>query len=110
VTPRSKGTHAESAVVGYLVTHGFPEAERRALNGTKDRGDIAGIPGVVIEVKAHATFELASWLDEALREGANANAPISVVWHKRRSKGDPGQWYVTMTGATFVKLIAEEGT
>jgi hypothetical protein len=104
---KTKGTAAESAVVGYLITHGFPDAERRALNGTQDRGDIAGVPGVCIEVKNQREFELAGWLDEALREGRMANAPVTVVWHKRRNKGHPGEWYVTMTGEQFVKLIAD---
>lgn len=45
---KAKGTSAESAVTTYLQTMGFIHAERRSLNGIHDRGDIAGIPGVVI--------------------------------------------------------------
>jgi hypothetical protein len=105
---KTKGTAAESAVVGYLATHGFPDAERRALNGSQDRGDVAGVPGTCIEVKAHRELELAAWLDEALREGRMANASVTVVWHKRRGKTNPGEWYVTMTGDTFALLIAPE--
>jgi len=46
---RAKGTAWETAIVGYLRGRGAPHAERRALNGSNDRGDIAGIPGLVIE-------------------------------------------------------------
>ena len=104
---KTKGTQAESAVIDYLNEHGFPDAERRALNGTQDRGDVAGVPGVCIEIKNHREFDLAQWLDEALREGRMANAPVTVVWHKRRNKGSPGEWYVTMTGETFTRLISD---
>jgi hypothetical protein len=102
-----KGTQAETAVIGYLRDSGWPDAERRALNGTQDRGDVAGVPGVCIEVKNQRDFELAAWMDEALREGRMANAPVTVVWHKRRNKGSPSEWYVTMTGEQFVRLIRD---
>lgn len=104
---KAKGTAAESAVVEYLNDNGFPNAERRALAGNTDKGDIAGIVGVVIEVKACAKTELAGWVDEATVEASNARASIAAVWHKRPRKGSPGDWYVTMTGATFLQLISE---
>ena len=104
---RGKGTHAETQVVNYLVDHGFPHAERRALNGSRDRGDVAGIPGVCVEVKNAARVCLAEWLDEATEEGHNAHASVSAVWFKRRGKGSPGQWFVLMDGEQFTKLIGD---
>jgi len=63
---KQKGTAAETAVVRYLRSlnfqhagPAFPNAERRALSGGKDMGDIAGIPDTVIEVKAAETLKLA---------------------------------------------------
>jgi hypothetical protein len=44
-----KGTAYETAVVRHLNDNGFPYAERRALAGNLDKGDIAGIPSVVME-------------------------------------------------------------
>ena len=105
---KTKGTAAETAVVNYLIDNGFPHAERRALNGNQDRGDVAGVPGVVVEVKNAVRVELAQWLDEAMREGRQANASVSVVWFKRRAKGSPGEWFVLMTGEQFTKLIADQ--
>ena len=111
---KRKGTAAETAVVNYLRTRGWPHAERRALNGAGDRGDIAGVVGTVIEVKAHARMELAAWLDETARETENDGAKYGVTWHKRRGRGSPGDWFVTMDGDTFVRLLADalgiEGT
>lgn len=106
---RSKGTRWETAIVDYLRSHGAPHAERRAPSGAKDRGDVAGIPGVVIEAKSHTGLNLAGWIDEAEVERANDGAALAVVWHKRRGKTSAGDGYVTMTGSTFVRLLIEAG-
>lgn len=102
---KKKGTAAETAVVNYLRTKGFIQAERRALNGTQDRGDITGIPGAVIEVKNCARSELAAWIDEAAAERNNDKAWLGVVWHKRRGKSRPSDWFVTMSGEQFALLL-----
>lgn len=105
---KRKGTAAETAVVTYLRTAGFVQVERRTLNGAKDRGDIAGIPGVVIEVKNCARQELAGWVAEAELERDNDHASLGVVWHKRRGRTDPADWFVTMSGDQFAKLLRQE--
>lgn len=102
---KKKGTTAETAVVNYLRAQGFTQAERRALSGHQDRGDIAGIPGAVIEVKNCARDQLAAWIDEAELEGDNDRAHTAAVWHKRRGRGSPDAWFVTMTGAHFTALL-----
>lgn len=106
---KRKGTAWESTIVDYLRGSGVPHAERRALNGAKDRGDIAGLPGVVIEAKSAAQVTLASWLDEAHAERANDGASVGVVWFKRRGRASAGQGYVLMDGATLVQLLREAG-
>lgn len=107
---RDKGTAWETAIVGYLRASGAPHAERRRLSGAKDRGDIAGLPGVVVEAKwAAARLELAAWIAEAEAERVNAGAELAVVWHHRRGKASPGDGYVTMTGATLVRLLRAAG-
>lgn len=105
---KAKGTAAETAVVRFLREAGFVQAERRTLNGILDRGDIAGLPGVVIEVKNCARQELPAWIGEAERERNNDRATLGVVWHKRRGTTDPGRWFVTMSGAQFAQLLREQ--
>jgi hypothetical protein len=107
---RSKrvGTAAETLVVDFLRLAGFRYAERRALKGQADCGDVTGLPGVVIEVKACKEMKLAEWMDETEAERENAGADIAVCWHKRRGKGSPRDWYVTMTGAQFLDLLSDE--
>lgn len=68
---KAKGTKAETDCVKYLREY-WPLAERRALAGNKDKGDIAGIPKTVGEVKAAVRIELAKWQRETLTEMGNA--------------------------------------
>ena len=105
--PKRAGTAAETLVVDHLKANGFQYAERRAMQGVNDCGDVTGLPGVVIEVKAHREMDLAEWMDETEVERANAGAELAVCWHKRRRKGSPADWYVTMTGAQFVALLKD---
>jgi hypothetical protein len=103
---KAKGTAAETAVVNYLGDHGIA-CERRALNGTQDRGDVAGISGVVLEVKNCAKTELAGWVDELRVEMRNDGAHVGAVVHKRRGKSSPGEWFCTMPFDVFVRLLNE---
>lgn len=108
-TQRQKGTSWETAIVGYLRESGAVHAERRAGNGAADRGDITGLPGVVIEAKSCARTELAAWLDEADRERVNAAADVGLVWFKRRGRTSPGAGFVLMSGEQAVRLLAAAG-
>lgn len=94
---RSTGTTAETAVVRYLQNW-WPAAERRALSGNKDKGDVAGIPGVCIEIKAAKTLELAAWRRETWTEMENAGAHTCVLVVKRPYK-PVSKWdaYMPMT-------------
>lgn len=83
---KRKGTAWETAVVDYLRQAGHPHVERRALAGASDRGDIAGIPGVVIECKNAKAVTLAKWTDELTREKANDHATHAVLVVKRRGR------------------------
>lgn len=77
---KNKGTRAETAVVRYAQTNGFPLAERLALHGSKDIGDIRLAPGLILEVKAGKAAQTASlhqiqkWLQETSTEARNAAA------------------------------------
>lgn len=105
---RQKGTRWETAIVDFLRMW-WPHVERRTLSGVKDRGDIAGIPGVVIEAKNSNRTELAAWIAEAEAEGDNASATVRVVWMHRRGKSAAGDGYVVMTGGQFAYLLKQAG-
>jgi Holliday junction resolvase len=102
---KQKGTTAEREVVRYLQQW-WPAAERRALSGNKDKGDVAGIPGVVVEVKAAARLELAKWQRETLAEQENAQAAYCVLVVKRPYKA-AGEWDAYMPASQIVGFGGE---
>jgi len=104
---KQKGTAWERAVVDYLRSNGQPYAERRALNGALDKGDVSGIPGVVIECKNEKTVTLGAYADEVKTETANAGASIGVAVVKRRNRG-VGDAYVVMTLDQFASMLADD--
>lgn len=106
---KRKGTAWESAIVDYLRGAGWRHAERRATAGAHDRGDVAGLPGVVIEAKNEARIDLPGWLREAEAERVNDGADIGVVWAKRRGSASAALGYVVMTGEQFVTLLRSAG-
>jgi hypothetical protein len=106
---RDKGTAWETLIVHYLRTEGVAHAERRALGGNRDRGDVAGLPGVVIEAKDCQRIELAQWLDEAAAEKRNDGADLGVVWAKRRGRWRAEQGYILMDPREWVQLMREAG-
>lgn len=106
---RAKGTAAETAVVNYLKAHGFPHAERRALHGTADKGDITGCGPVVFEVKNHKTLDLAGWVKELETEMLNAKVDVGAVVAKKRGTTDPGEWYAVLPFRVLVGLLIEAG-
>jgi hypothetical protein len=104
-----KGTRWETAIVDHLRLNGAPHVERRALAGVLDRGDIAGLPGVVIEAKSAARQDLAGWLAEAEAERINDRAEVGFVWAKRVGRTSAGDGYIVMTPAVMLHLLAAAG-
>lgn len=96
--PKIAGTNAESAVVRWLQDNGHPQAERRSLKGGKDWGDITGIPGICVEVKAGKTLLLAQWLRETETERNNSRSDFGILVVKPVGMGATrtGQWWAAM--------------
>ena len=103
---RSKdiGTAGESAVVKVLRVNGFPDAERAALRGNQDIGDITGIGAVCVEVKSGKAAESASdgqvlaWMAELDTECVNKGADLGVLVMKRKGvgHGNAERWWAVM--------------
>jgi hypothetical protein len=102
---KAKGAGAERDLRDWLKENGFPYADRRLAGATLDKGDISGIPGVTIEIKNHSKMNLAGWIEELNVEMANDKAWTGVVWHKRKGKSSPADWYATMPGSVYLDLL-----
>ncbi len=104
-----KGTLWESAIVAALKSAGYIYAERRALAGGFDKGDITGIPGVVIEAKNVATITIGPFIQEAETEKINAHADIGVAWVKLRGKASAMDGAILMSPSQFLDILAKVG-
>lgn len=127
---RSKdiGTAHESNCVRWLQANGFMLAERRALAGANDKGDILVCPGVIASCKAGhmaetATFHvIQQWANEAYQQMHNGHASHCVVIVKRPNIGAVRfgeMWAVTrhhytghaqvQTLAAWARMMREDG-
>jgi hypothetical protein len=102
-TYKQVGTEAETAVVRYLWKW-WPNASRLAPAGSADIGDVGGIPGLTIQVKAHHKMDLGNWLNQTAEQSARAQTAHYALVHKRHGKGSPGDWYVTLPLKQFVPI------
>jgi len=108
-SPKARGTEFESLIVRGFNDTGWPYVERRALTGAVDRGDITGLPGVVVQCKASSRIDLSGWLKEVQQQVTNDQADIGFVVHKRRMHVDPLDQYVTTDLRTIIQLLHEAG-
>lgn len=100
---RRKGNRAELAVVAALRKAGWQAKTSRATSGMQKGCDIVTDAPVSIEVKDRTNLDLSGWIEQA-EKNATDDAP-GVVWHKRRGKANPADWYVTMTGETLMRIL-----
>ena len=107
-TAKAKGAATEQAFVDYLktwVTH----AERRHLSGSADRGDIAGMPGWVWEVKSGGSIDLAGWEKELRAEVHNDGADNGAIVIRPKGKPDPHQWWAVMPLPWLIEVLMDAG-
>ncbi len=112
IKSKAIGTAAESAVVKVLNANGFPGAERRALHGNTDLGDVLACPGLIFEVKGGQAAKDCSqrlvdeWLIETQTEKENAGAAHAFLVTQRRGYGPnrAQHWWAHVTVADLVDL------
>ena len=98
---KSIGTYAETAVARAARARGFPEADRYALHGSADIGDVRLCAGVVVEVKGGeaargcSDLDVQRWLDQTARERDNAHAAVGFLVVQRRGVGalNASRWW-----------------
>jgi hypothetical protein len=105
---KQKGTLAETAVADYLKQT-FPAVERRALSGVNDKGDIAGVPFTVVEVKNQRSYKIQEWMKETEIERINAGEELGVLVIKPNGVGvaNVDKWWAVVSLDTITALIEE---
>lgn len=78
-TNKTRGARCETIVCQYLTQELGRPIERRHLSGSFDRGDIAGIPGTVGEIKSGQP-NFSAWLRELAKEMKNDGATRGFIW------------------------------
>jgi len=108
---KAKGTAAETAVVKYLQGAGFPNAERRALSGANDLGDITGIPCLCMEVKSQKSYTIPKWMEETKTETKNASADFGFLIIKPNGVGlgSVGDWWAVLSVSAAIDLLRLAG-
>jgi hypothetical protein len=102
---KRKGSAAELAVAKWLRKLGWIHAERSRAGWQDDRGDIDGMPGVCIEVKAEKKIDIPGYLRELEVEIENAKAWTGTVIIKRRGSMNVDDWYAVMPAKIWAELM-----
>ena len=109
-TAKAKGTATETTFVNYLqVIWGLWNVERRRLKGSADEGDIAGWPGVCVEVKSGARLDIAGWLSELAVEVENAHARTGFVAVRPKGHPNPTDWFAVLPLPVLLELMRGAG-
>lgn len=106
---KRKGSTYEKDVVNYLIENGWKHAERRIAGDSKDRGDIAGVPGVVFECKNEKKMDISQYVRELEIEVANDKADVGAAVVKKRGTTDVANHYAIMPMYMLVFLLKEAG-
>lgn len=108
---KAKGTSAETALVNFLTRNGFPWAERKAMQGANDAGDVTGTVGLAWEVKNHRTYKIPAWVEELKIETKNAQADYGILVIKPVGVGlaRVDQWWALMPLGEMVALVRDAG-
>ncbi len=95
---RDKGQVGEREVVKLAESYGFTGLRTRS-GGGQVRGDIAGLPGVALEVKRVERGNVSAWFDQAAK---NCGPDVPVVAHRKSRE----PWLATVPLDHYLELLA----
>jgi Holliday junction resolvase len=100
----NKGREGENQVKAIFEAAGFEQVVRGIPGAAHDRGDLAGVPELTIEVKNidDLAVSLARGTAELAIEKVNNRTPWGVLAMKRRRKG----WIAVMPLEEFAEMYA----
>lgn len=115
-TAKRKGVETENIWISWLKDKwGLVNVERRRLNGTEDKGDVAGwvkqngSHNVVVEIKSGAKLSIPEWLGELKEEKKNAKGDLGFIAVRPKGKPNAEDWFIIMPATEFMQLTREAG-
>lgn len=118
--PKAIGTKAESATLK-VVKRYFPDADRAALHGASDIGDLMNTGDFCFEVKggqaakdavnASQSVQITKWLAETERERKLAGRRFGVLVVQRGGVNypDADRWWAIVTAAALADIMGAPG-
>jgi hypothetical protein len=103
---RDKGARGELEVAAVLQAHGFNARRTPNSGGLSWRGDIAGVPGYVIEVKRTERITVPQWLNQAYAAARGGEIPVVVFRRSRAGTDADGQWHAILSLQALCELLA----
>ena len=103
-TSRTKGKVGEREVAHLFIDNGFPDAHRSAQcrgNSKDGEADVAGVPGIHIEVKRVEKLNLELAMQQAVRDSELQKDGKPTVIHRKNG----GDWLVTMKFEDWMELF-----
>lgn len=101
-SPRQIGTAFESLIRDYLRVW-WPDVDRQPLRGSRDEGDLKGVPNWTCELKATKSYDLPTAVAQAKIESRVAGTKWWAAIIKRRGHG-PASAFVVMDVAQWVEI------
>jgi hypothetical protein len=89
-----------------LQAHGFNARRTPNSGGLSWRGDIAGVPGYVIEVKRTERITVPQWLNQAYAAARGGEVPVVVFRRSRAGTDADGHWHAILSLTALCELLA----
>lgn len=75
---KRRGTYGENRILRFFRPW-FPRAERRALHGTNDKGDLVNVGGFTISCKFQKQLRLQEWMRELETQMKNDSNKLGIL-------------------------------
>jgi hypothetical protein len=88
-----------------LQAHGFDARRTPNSGGLAWRGDIAGVPGYVLEVKRTEQIRVPEWLRQAYAAARAGEIPVVVFRRSSRQNAAEGDWHAIVSLEELARLL-----
>lgn len=108
-TSKRIGVRGETTFIKGVQRYMRSKVERRHLQGALDQGDVAGWPGVCVEVKAGRQWNIPEWLRQLRKETLNSGADIGFIAVLMHGQPKFEQMVAIMPMPEFMELLKDAG-